>query len=42
MWPVDEHVASSSGSLTGTLDEGPVVASIRRTETLIQYHVPVA
>lgn len=31
----------SSCSLTGTLDEGPVVASVGGTETLIQRHVPV-
>lgn len=26
-------------ALTGTLDEGPVVASVRRAETLVQQHV---
>lgn len=30
------------GSLTGTLDEGPVVAPVRRTETLIQHQVLVS
>lgn len=28
--------------LTGTLDEGPVVASVGRAEALIQHHVPVS
>lgn len=42
MWPTSEHVVCPGGSLTRTLDEGPVVASVRQTEILVQHHVPVS